>query len=86
MLFDLLRIFAPFYIVKTWKKKAQSSVLFSILNNSVDNGFFQRQIIQYIDHIRYSFVACNGCLFLLLRTENHPVMVAEDFIHSWDTF
>ncbi len=62
------------------------SVLFSILNNSVDNGFFQQLIIQYIDHIRYLSVACNGSLFWLLRTENHPVMAAEDFIHSWDLF
>ncbi len=52
-------------------------------NNSVNNGFFQQLIILYIDHFRYSFVACNECLFWLLRTENHPVMVAEDFIHSW---
>ncbi len=36
---------------------------YSILNNSVDNGFFQQLIIQYIDHIRYSYVACNGFYF-----------------------
>ncbi len=54
------------------------------LNNSVNSGFFQQLIILYIDHFRYSSVACNGCLFWVLRTEeNHPVMVAEDFIHSW---
>jgi hypothetical protein len=27
--------------------------------------------------------ACDGCLFWVLGKENHPVMVAEDLIHSW---
>jgi hypothetical protein len=54
-------------------------------NNSVNNGFFPQQIILYIDYFRYSFIVCNGCLFWVLRTENHPVMVAEDIIRSWDS-
>jgi hypothetical protein len=41
--------------------------------------------VLYIDHLRYSTVACNGCLFWLPRSENHPVMAAEDLIHSWDS-
>jgi hypothetical protein len=53
------------------------------LNNSVNNGFLQQLIVLYIYYIQYSSVACNGCLFWVLRTENHPVMVAEEFIHSW---
>ncbi len=66
---------------RTSGKKKYSYMISS--NNSVNNGFFQQLIILYIDHFRYSSVACNGCLFWLLRTENHPVMVEEHFIHSW---
>jgi hypothetical protein len=54
-------------------------------NNSVNNGFFPQQIILYIDHFRYSFIVCNGCLFWVLRTENHPVIMAEDIICTWDS-
>ena len=75
------------YTLKTSKDNRYKKVILKMTssNNSVNNGFFQQLIILYIDHFRYSFVACNECLFWLLRTENHPVMVAEDFIHSWDS-